>query len=239
MSSDGEDRLCGNLNCNAVGKHLCSSCGEEIYCSKECQKTHWTSHKHACKAAVKPEAAALMQNPFEQLSVKQLKNLIKAKSATMEGKKKDQVRLQTEQSLEKHQLLWLVKQHVHPAEIEALLSASVVAPTIQEVPSSGAGKSKKRNAHNQRGSLDAMMGQPKPDLLRQQAKQMRKDPDAVRKMNPLFAKMTNAQILGYADQLDKAANDPKTLKEYEKLEKLSKKRNRFATNYTRRVRRTT
>lgn len=34
---------------NKTGLRLCSSCGEQIYCSPECQKEDWNSHKHQCK----------------------------------------------------------------------------------------------------------------------------------------------------------------------------------------------
>ena len=40
---------------NALGKKLsaCASCGRAWYCSRECQKSHWKSHKAFCKNIVK------------------------------------------------------------------------------------------------------------------------------------------------------------------------------------------
>ncbi|KAF9449104.1 hypothetical protein P691DRAFT_703728 [Macrolepiota fuliginosa MF-IS2] len=41
------DKCC---QCDAkFGLRLCSSCGERIYCSTECQKTDWKDHKQSCK----------------------------------------------------------------------------------------------------------------------------------------------------------------------------------------------
>ena len=232
------ERLCANSGCEKAGLHLCSGCGEEIYCSKECQKLHWASHKIACRLAVKPEAAVFMQS-FDNLSVKQLKNLLKAKSASFDAKKKTAVIEQLDHIVEKPQLLYLVKQHVQPSEIEVLLSTSVLpipsstqnfnsSSDKSSVPSSsgsggsryskGAGGRGVRNSaasggqghrgghhgNGQQGGLatQEINGQPTPDQMRQQASLIRKNPDAVRRANPVFAKMTNEQICAYADQLE-------------------------------------
>jgi hypothetical protein len=39
----------------ALGKKLsaCASCGRAWYCSRECQKSHWKSHKTVCKNIVR------------------------------------------------------------------------------------------------------------------------------------------------------------------------------------------
>src|SRR4051794_15273225 len=105
------DRVCGSANCKKTGKHLCSGCGEEIYCSKECQKEHWPSHKLACKSAVKPEAAVFLKS-FDALSIKQLKNILKAKAASFDKKKKDRILTKLESISEKGELVKLVEEHV-------------------------------------------------------------------------------------------------------------------------------
>ena len=78
-STISEEKKCSNPTCFNIGVHLCSGCGEEIYCDKKCQLSHWPDHKSKCREATKPVAAVLNQS-FESLSIKQLKNLIKAKN---------------------------------------------------------------------------------------------------------------------------------------------------------------
>jgi hypothetical protein len=219
------ERLCSKPGCQNAGVHLCSGCGEESYCSKECQREHWQDHKIACKLAVKPETAAILQS-FDGLSIKQLKNLVSAKAATMEPKKRAIVLGQLENVVEKNNLLWLVKQHVQPSEIEVLLTNNPpsVQPTHVEVPAGGAkgGTGVKRKLQSKKSDPSPFNGQtPTPQQLKEQASMMRKNPDLVRRSNPAFLKMSNAQIIAYADHIEKAASDPAMMKEIEKMSKLS------------------
>ena len=203
--SSNVDRLCANKNCNNVGKHLCSGCGEEIYCSKECQKAHWADHKASCKSAVKPESAALLKS-LDSLSIKQLKNVMKAKAATFENKKKAIVLTNLESIVEKPNLVKFVQEYVEIAEVEGLLSAGV--ETVGSTSSSSSSSSKSKQ---QRAAAAAAAAQkaamPSPDQLRQQAKMMREQPNAVRKANAMFANMTDAQIRQYADQIEQVSED--------------------------------
>ena len=34
--------------CNRAGDHRCGKCKQVHYCSKECQKAHWATHKQTC-----------------------------------------------------------------------------------------------------------------------------------------------------------------------------------------------
>jgi uncharacterized CHY-type Zn-finger protein len=36
-------------NCPRIGNMRCKKCMKTYYCSKECQKTHWATHKKACQ----------------------------------------------------------------------------------------------------------------------------------------------------------------------------------------------
>jgi hypothetical protein len=211
-------RLCANTGCDNPGKHLCSGCGEEIYCSKECQKAHWTTHKVACKSAVKPEAAMFIKS-FDQLSVKQLKNIMIAKATTFEASKKSKILSKIEQIVEKPALVRLVKEHVQPEEIEALLTTPASAKIEATSSSSGGSNSSSMKGpanKNQKvkqifqtqqqtpnfagdGSLNVT---PTPEQLRQQAAMMRKNPSLVRKAQPAFANLTDEQIKEYANQLE-------------------------------------
>lgn len=198
--SSNVDRLCANKNCNKVGKHLCSGCGEEIYCSKECQKSHWADHKQSCKTAVKPEAAALLKS-LDSLSIKQLKNVMKAKAATFDNKKKQIVLTKLDSIVEKPNLVKFVQEHVEISEVEGLLSASPSSDSIN-ASSSSSSSSKSNQAYKAAAAAAAKQPMPSPDQLRQQAKMMREQPNAVRKANAMFANMTDAQIRQYADQIE-------------------------------------
>jgi len=203
MASNKIDRLCANKDCVNIGKHLCSGCGEESYCSKECQKAHWAAHKSSCHSAVKPEAAIFLKS-FDELSIKQLKNIMKAKAATFEGKKKSIVLTKLENMVEKPALVKLVQEHVETHEVEGLLSASTNTTTSSSSSASDSSSSSKRKSSSSSSNTNSAAGQqmPTPQQLKQQAKMMKEQPDMVRRANPMFAKMTNAQIIQYAEQME-------------------------------------
>jgi len=171
--TSNDERRCANQStsskCTNTGRHLCSGCGEEIYCSKECQKAHWTTHKIQCQKAVKPEAASFLKS-IDSLSIKQLKNIMKAKAASMEAKKRTLVLSQLEQIVEKPNLVKFVEEHVKRSEIEGLLSssgsssASSDGRTISSSSSSGS-KSRQSRSFQAGGSAVA----PTPQQMRQQA----------------------------------------------------------------------
>jgi hypothetical protein len=198
-------RVCANPGCNNTGKHLCSGCGGEIYCSKECQKAHWTVHKQTCKSSVKPEAAMFIKS-FDELTAKQLKNIMIAKATTFETSKKDKILKKIDSIVEKPALVRLVKEHVSPEEIEPLLTtpASVKAEAAANATTSSSGNAggaggKKKLV--QKTQFDANQT-PSPDQLRQQAAFMRKNPGMVRKSQAALAHLTDEQIRQYADQLE-------------------------------------
>ena len=192
------DRKCANKGCSKLGKHLCSGCGEEIYCSKECQKDHWAAHKIACKTAIKPEAAALLKS-LDELSIKQLKNIMKAKAASFEGKKKGIILTKLDNIVEKPSLVKFVEEYVTLSEVEALLSVPVSESGAGVSSSSGSGKSSVKAKKAPSMNNQPM---PTPKQMRDQARMMRQQPDAVRRANAMFASMTDEQIRQYADQIE-------------------------------------
>lgn len=203
------EQLCANPTCNNPGKHLCSGCGGESYCSKECQKAHWPIHKSTCKASVKPEAAAFLKD-FDMLTPKQLKNILKAKAATYESKKKSTVLAKLENVVEKPALIKLVKEHVNASEIELLLSNPAGSLKDQYDQANTAANQQAKGASNARvkkqttfaPEVASKLATPSPDQLRQQASMMRKNPGLVRKANAAFAHLSDEQIRQYADQLE-------------------------------------
>lgn len=216
------ERLCANPSCQNIGKHLCKGCGEELYCSKECQKTHWPAHKLACKTAVKPESTPFMRS-FDELSIKQLKNVMKAKASTMDAKKRTAILDRLETLIEKPSLVRLVKEHVALAEVEMLLSSPIGTATAAPAPptSSSRKRGQVQQQQQQQPTFTKASGTPTPAQMREQAAFIRKNPDLLRRAQPAFANLTDEQVRQYADQLEQAANDPAMLKEVERMSKMT------------------
>lgn len=215
------DKQCGNPKCTKVGKHLCSGCGGETYCSKACQKDNWPAHKPVCNAATKPEAVAFLKN-LDSLSIKQLKNILKAKATQFEPKKKEIVLSRLDNIVEKPALVKYVSEYVEMGEVETLLSTPVPASTNNSSSSStGPHKGKRKKVASAGNTRNNHQPTPSPDQMRQQASMMRKNPNMVRKANAAFSKMTDEQIRAYADQLDQAASNPEMMKEVERMSRLS------------------
>lgn len=149
---------------------------------------------------------------FDALSVKQLKNVMKAKAAQFDKKKRDAVLEKLDSIVEKANLVKLVKEHVKPAEVESLLSSSPTAAT----PTSS---SAKKRAPAQK--YDFKTPTPTPAQMREQAAWIRKNPHLLRQSQAAFANLSDAQIMQYADQLEQTANDPNMLKEVERMASLS------------------
>ena len=200
---------CANGSCGKPGKHLCSGCNEELYCSKDCQKSHWLMHKQSCQSATK----AVAGSSFNALSAKQLKNLLKAKAAGFDKELKKSVLDLLEKTVEKPELVSLVAEHVKLSEIETLLSSTESAngkpngsSSSSSSSSSSANRSqsvKKSKETSSRSSSQTNV--PTPDQMRQQAAAIRKDPQSIRRANPAFEKWSDEQMRAYADQMEKVS----------------------------------
>lgn len=44
---------CSSPECSQTGALRCTGCSEVSYCSKDCQRTHWPTHKKNCAASLK------------------------------------------------------------------------------------------------------------------------------------------------------------------------------------------
>lgn len=106
---------------------------------------------------MKPEATPFL-NDFSDLSVKQLKNALKAKVANYEKKKKAAILARMDDIIEKPVLVKLVSEHVTLPEVEVLLSGNKSAP---EGASSSFGK-KSSSSSRSKGEQPT----PTPDQLR-------------------------------------------------------------------------
>lgn len=199
---------CTNPTCDNEGKHLCKGCVEARYCSADCQREHWSRHKLSCKLAHKPEAVALQQS-FKDMSVQQLRNILKAKMRDITETKRKALQSSLDNALEKPTLLKLVQDNVDPSEIDTLLSkpSSTPAPSSSSgngSSSSVAGRGSKSNRSTgysaQTANGNAM---PTPENMLRTAREFRKNPDLMRQRNPALANLTDAEILAQAELMEK------------------------------------
>jgi tetratricopeptide (TPR) repeat protein len=54
---------CANPSCENPGAKVCSACNSVWYCSADCQKAHWPTHKGPCKQVRTAKAAVLVPKP--------------------------------------------------------------------------------------------------------------------------------------------------------------------------------
>lgn len=133
---------------------------------------------------------------------------MKAKAATFDNKKKTIVLTKLESIVEKPNLVKFVQEHVNISEVEGLLSSNF-GSDVSSSSSSSSIKSKQNKAAAAAAAAAATNpALPSPSQLRQQAKMMREQPNAVRKANAMFANMTDAQIRQYADQIEQVRESP-------------------------------
>ena len=207
------ERVCANSNCDKTGIHLCSACGEEIYCSKSCQKDHWIAHKTLCQSALRPRATVGLTNSFEELSVKQLKNVFKMKVGSFETTKRNKLLDQLENIIEKPALLAFVSKYVKVSEVETLLAVPESSSQAQQAQTKPKQPSVKKAApstttnQHRNNPYGNNQPTPSPEQLLQQAKMMKQNPDMVRRSNPMMANFTNEQIIEYAKQLEVVSSE--------------------------------
>ena len=207
---------CGHDGCEQKGKNLCSACAEVTYCSKDCQKAAWPTHKLVCKKAALVQANASLQQSFKDMSVTQLQNLLKTKMSKMPGiseNKRKLVLSQMETAIEKPALLRLVQDHVDPSEIETLLSNSGPAPVASSSGSSSSSGRRVGNGHQRTAGMGGTgmsatnPKMPSPDQIRENIKHIRKNPDALRRAQPAqFGHMTDAEILKQVDMMEEVCS---------------------------------
>jgi hypothetical protein len=68
--------LCGGPNCYKAAHCRCSGCDKEKYCSAECQKIHWKSHKPLCPILKKLSNEL---RPYDEVSQVIMETLFSAK----------------------------------------------------------------------------------------------------------------------------------------------------------------
>lgn len=162
--------------------------------------------------------------------------MVIAKAQEYEASKKAIVLGLVDKMKEKDDLIRLVARNVSSDEVDKLLASNVSVSSSSSTNSSSSGSSKKpkkklskQEQENIRNALGGgrgsgggrgMPGQPTPDQMRKQAREIRRNPDALRRANPAFAKMTVAEINQYADQMEAAAKDPKLLEQMMKMSQM-------------------
>lgn len=182
-------KACARPGCGQPGKSQCSACGEVVYCSKECQKQHWSAHKTLCQR-VQLEGF----KSFEDLSVKQLKTVFTNKVEKSYKKREDKLLRKLDKMVEKPELVKYVSEYVEFSEVASLLSTPKTAS-----------QDKYAQANNHKGKtikFDGQQVKPSANQMKEQANMMRNNPDLVRKANAAFANYTDQQIRQLADELD-------------------------------------
>lgn len=113
------------------------------------------------------------------------------KLASQNASKRDAVYKKMETLVEKQSLIELAQEHIQLSELNKLLVDSTPAP-VTKTPTV------KMNAYNTPDNFSS----PTPEQLRTQASMIRKNPDLVRRSQPMFANMSDDQIRAYADQIE-------------------------------------
>lgn len=185
-------KTCSRPGCDQPGKSQCSACGEVTYCSKECQKQHWPTHKLTCQ---KVQLESLKS--FEDLSIKQLKTIFTNKVHKAHKKKEDKLLRKMDKMVEKPELIKFISEFVELSEVPALL----VTPKPEEKYAHLANKYKSKSI-----KFDGQQAKPSASQMKEQANMMRSNPDLVRKANPAFANYSDQQIRQLADELDQVRN---------------------------------
>lgn len=205
---------CTNPSCENDGKHLCKNCVEARYCSADCQREHWSRHKLSCKLAHKPEAVALQQS-FKDMSVQQLRNILKAKMREFTETRRKALQTSLDNALEKPTLLKLVQDNVDPSEIDTLLSK----PSSTPAPSSSSGKGSSSSVAGRGSKSSRSTGysaqtangnaMPTAETIRKNAREIRNHPNLARQQIPAFANFSDAEIIAHANQMEKVRVPPK------------------------------
>lgn len=168
-----------------------------------------------------------MDDALAPLSVAKLKRILAAKGVDYSS------------VVEKQHLRDLVKENVSLlSELETLLQSAPAATNKKtfETKSSATGGTPSSNSQPATSSasaakapdLEGMCKQAEqlrntsPDTLRYQAKCMRNDPDAVRRMHPEMASFSDAELRANADRMEQFANNPALLQQYvEQMRKMT------------------
>jgi hypothetical protein len=145
---------------------------------------------------LQPESRAL-----EDLSASELKAVLCAKGVGPE----------TTNELGQDRLLELVEEHVMPDDDLALLCAQGAqgVPAALKAEQEQAKAAAARAAASRNAAVAKMEQAMNPDILRNQAKQLRAmTPAEVRQKVPNMADLSDEQILKAADEMEQMANDP-------------------------------
>ena len=218
--------VCACTGCSKDGTKLCSQCGEEAYCSGECQKKAWTTgHKEQCRLATKPEVVTVTQR-MEDLSLKQLRNVVIAKAAQYNSNKRAIIlSILEHKDKDKAALLKLVTEHVQVSEIEPLLTGrggeNASSSSGGDGGASSARAGGKKVLVSRKDKVKAALEEhkmPSAEQLRRQAREMSRNPELVRRANPEMRKFTDAQIREHAKEMEKMATNPEMIQAMMKVQ---------------------
>ena len=247
-------------NCKNPGKTLCGVCGGVYYCSETCQEAHADKHRNVCSTSTKPETASFNKSfgGFNIFQLHNCLNE-KSKSMEDAKKTKLFEELEKCIS-SKDKLLSLVKAHCKISEIEVLLQdkqytqdeiedimraehqqktvgagkgvkmiqKEVVKPQYGSKKKAGFGGSKGGGGGGGEGEAD-LFNMPK-EQQQQIIDMMRKQPDLMRKSNPMLAKMSNKELMEQATIMEDMLKNPENYKA--QLEQAKSLKNMSKTDQT-------
>jgi flagellar biosynthesis regulator FlbT len=149
---------------------------------------------------------------FEELSIKDLKDLLEKKSSESSSEISEMIRIRSQNLIDKSELVELCQSFINNDEIEPLLKSAKGSSSKKKE-----GEKKKTNQHSksssasQNSSLNFEMDQlskMSPEQLKYQASCIRKDPSAFRASQPALFHLTDTQILQAASQMEMMASNP-------------------------------
>lgn len=74
LSTFSDIHVCDKPNCNNEGTKRCSACLKELYCSGDCQKSHWKIHKILCPFKKKKDRLPLKEIAADMFILQDLAN---------------------------------------------------------------------------------------------------------------------------------------------------------------------
>lgn len=150
---------------------------------------------------------------LEELSVRDLKQILKMKSSEFSSEKSSEIMLLLEKILDKHELVELCSRYISIEEIEGLLLRSktkdLEKKNVRQDNVSSTTRNQPSTSPSANSSIEMeQLANMSPEQLKYQAAMIRQNPSAFRASQPALRNMTDEQILQAAAQMEMMASNP-------------------------------